>query len=227
MDSSSARSALHSATARVENGLTAVLTSPVSPAVAAVVAVGCLVTGRHLDGAAALMTAAGLTGTWASEQLGRRQDARDRLAGDAPASGPVPPPPALTGPLTGPDGRPMSIPQQRTVPGAVTATPGGPGGRLFLRPGLNGPTTPTRTPEELPVSRWTLTACHIDVDVWGWELEGDAYGCHPTFDEADADADITAALDWAEGVIDRGRLVWLHSKVEGFDRWQAAAIDPR
>ncbi|MEV6679476.1 hypothetical protein AB0N09_21865 [Streptomyces erythrochromogenes] len=226
----SARAALRTAGARVEDGLTAVLTSPVSPAVAAVVAVGCLVTGRHLDGAAALMTAAGLTGTWASERLGRRQDARDatQAAVQDTARPALPaPPPAVTGPLTGPDGRPVSIPTQRRT-AAVTTTPGGPGGRLFLRPGLNGPTAPTtRTPEELPVSRWTLTACHIDVDVWGWELEGDAYDTHDTFDPADADADITAALDWAEGVIGRGRLVWLHSTVEGFDRWQAAALDPR
>ncbi|MFJ3635895.1 hypothetical protein [Streptomyces sp. NPDC090112] len=92
-----------------------------SPAVAAVVAVGCLVTGRHLDAAAALMTAAGLTGTWASERLGRRRDAQDRTTDDTPASGPVPPPPALTGPVTGPDGRPVSIPVQRTGPGVPPA----------------------------------------------------------------------------------------------------------
>ncbi|MFJ6481166.1 hypothetical protein ACIQK6_13730 [Streptomyces sp. NPDC091682] len=219
----SARTALRTAGARVEDGVTVALTSPVSPALAAVVAVGCMVTGRHLDGAAALMTAAGLTGTWASERLGRRRDAQDRPAGGFPASGAVPLPRALTGPLRGPDGRPVSIPQQRTVPGPVTATPGGPGGRLFLRPALNGP-TPT-TPEEPPVSRWTLTACHIDVDTWGWELEGDAYGCHTTFDEADADADISAALHWAEGVIGRGLLPWVHTRVEGFDRWDASAPD--
>ncbi|WP_329103253.1 hypothetical protein [Streptomyces sp. NBC_01439] len=118
----SARTALHTATARVEDGLTSVLTSPVSPAVAAVVAVGCLVTGRHLDGAAALMTAAGLTGTWASEWLGRRQDAQDAAQDVAPAVRPVPPPPALTGPLTGPDGEPVSIPQQRNRAADPTAS---------------------------------------------------------------------------------------------------------
>ncbi|MFD9523553.1 hypothetical protein [Streptomyces sp. NPDC059979] len=224
MDTSSARTALHTATARVENGFTAVLTSPVSPAVAAVVAVGCLVTGRHLDGAAALMTAAGLTGTWASERLGRRHDARDAAKAPAPPAGFIPSPRPVTGPLTGPDGRPVSIPQQRG-PVAVTSTPGGPNGRLFLRPGLNGRGS-TPTTEEAPV-RWTLTACHIDVDVWGWELEGDAYGCHETFDPADSNADITAALNWAEGVIGRGLLAWVHSQVEGFDRWQAAAPDAR
>ncbi|MEV7442004.1 hypothetical protein AB0O22_12730 [Streptomyces sp. NPDC091204] len=114
-----------SAVARVERAVTAVLVSPVSPAVAAVVAVGCLVTGRHLDGAAALMTAAGLTGTWASERLGRRQDARDaedRPADGAPDSGPVPPPPPLTGPLLGPDGRPVSIPVQRNRAADPTAS---------------------------------------------------------------------------------------------------------
>ncbi|MFE9793556.1 hypothetical protein ACFYRL_17660 [Streptomyces goshikiensis] len=224
MDSSSARSAIHSATARVENGLTAVLTSPVSPAVAAVVAVGCLVTGRHLDGAAALMTAAGLTATWASERLGRRQDAQDAAKAPAPPAAFIPSPRPVTGPLTGPDGRPVSIPQQRD-PGAVMTTPGGPSGRLFLRPCLHGRGAAT-TPEEAPM-RWTLTACHIDIDVWGWELEGDAYGCHETFDQADANADITAALDWAEGVIGRGPLAWVHSQVEGFDRWQAGAPNPR
>ncbi|MCX4525281.1 hypothetical protein OG982_06180 [Streptomyces sp. NBC_01551] len=218
------RAALRTATARVENGLTAALTSPVPPAVAAVIAVGCLATGRHLDGAAALMTAAGLTGTWASERLGRRQDARDAAKAPAPTSGSVPSPPPLTGPLTGPGGRPVSIPQQRRT-AAVSTTPGGPNGRLFLRPGLNGPGNAT-TPEEAPV-RWTLTACHIDIDVWGWELEGDHYDTHDTFDPADSNADITAALDWAEGVIGRGPLAWVHSQVEGFDRWQAGAPDPR
>ncbi|MFD5489492.1 hypothetical protein ACFWIV_28960 [Streptomyces virginiae] len=223
----SARTALRAAGARAEDGLTAALTSPVPPAVAAVVAVGCLVTGRHLDGAAALMTAAGLTGTWASERLGRRRDARDAAKGPALAAVFIPSPRPVTGPLTGPDGRPVSIPQQR-CPGAVTATPGGPGGRLFLRLGLHGPgAAPTTTTlEEAPV-RWTLTACHIDVDVWGWELEGDHYDTHDTFDPADSNADITAALDWAEGVIGRGRLAWVHSQVEGFDRWQAGAPDPR
>ncbi|MGW2582593.1 hypothetical protein ACWCYZ_14880 [Streptomyces virginiae] len=215
------RAALRTFTARVEDGFTAVLISPVSPAVAAVVAVGCLVTGRHLDGAAALMTAAGLTGTWASDRLGRR---RDTAKAPAPPAGFIPSPRPVTGPLTGPDGRPVSIPQQRRT-GAITATPGGPGGRLFLRPGLTGPGAAT-TPEEAPVC-WTLTACHIDVEVWGWELEGDAYGCHETFDQADANADITAALDWAEGVIGSGPLAWVHSRVEGFDRWQAGAPDPR
>lgn len=224
MDSSSARRALHSATDRVENGLTTVLTSPVSPAVTAAAAVWCLATGQPLDGAAALMTTAGLTATWASEYLGRRHDAQDHPADAAPAFGLIPSPRALTGPATGPDGRPVSIPQQRRT-AAVTATPGGPGGRLFLRPGLNGPGS-TPNPKEAPV-RWTLTACHIDVDVWGWELEGDHYGTHDTFDPADANADITGALDWAEGVIGRGALAWVHSQVEGFDRWQAAAPDPR
>ncbi|MFD6911788.1 hypothetical protein [Streptomyces virginiae] len=230
MDSSSARSALHTATARVENGFTSVLTSPISPAVAAVVAVGCLVTGRHLDGAAALMTAAGLTGTWASERLGRRQDARDRVQEVAPAAGPVPPLPAITGPVTGPDGARVSVPQQRTGPGtppALTTTPGGPGGRLFLRPGLNGPTASTTSPEEPPVSRWTLTACHIDVDRWGWELEGDAYGTHDPFHPEDTNRDVEAAMTWAEVLAGRGRLLWIHSKAAGFDRWQATTPDPR
>ncbi|WP_371592576.1 hypothetical protein [Streptomyces virginiae] len=116
------RAALRTATARVEDGLTAALTSPVPPAVAVIVAVGCLATGRHLDGAAALMTAAGLTGTWVSERLGRRQDAKDAVQDEAPAPGPVPPPPALAGPLAGPDGEPVSIPQQRNRAADPTAS---------------------------------------------------------------------------------------------------------
>ncbi|MFD0723765.1 hypothetical protein [Streptomyces globosus] len=74
---------------------------------------------------------------------------------------------------------------------------------------------------------WTLTACHIDLDAWGWELEGDAYAAHGTFDAEDTNADTSAALDWAEDVIGRGHLAWMHTRRAGFDRWEATAPDRR
>ncbi|MFJ3728654.1 hypothetical protein ACIPYQ_39645 [Streptomyces sp. NPDC090045] len=97
-----------------------------------------------------------------------------------------------------------------------------PGGRPTVRPALTGPTD---TPEE-PSVRWTMTACHIDVDVWGWELEGDHYATHDEFHPDDFDRDVEAAKTWAEGIIG-GPQLWIHTRVEGFDRWHATAPDPR
>ncbi|WP_405425599.1 hypothetical protein [Streptomyces erythrochromogenes] len=220
------RTGLQNAGARTETAITDTLTSPVTAAFTGVVAGWTYLSGSPWHGTALLMTAVGLTATCAAARLGG--DRRDDQDGpDASARASVlllPAPRAATEPLRGPDGKPVAIPQQRTG-AAVTATPGGPGGRLFLRPGLAGPTTSITTPEA-PM-RWTLTACHVDIDTFGWELEGDHYGTHATFNAADADADITAALDWAEGVIEAGPLAWVHSRVEGFDRWQAAAPDAR
>ncbi|MFG2623216.1 hypothetical protein ACGFXC_36980 [Streptomyces sp. NPDC048507] len=219
------RTGLQSAGARTETAVTDTLTSPVTAAFTGVVAGWTYLSGSPWHGTALLMTAVGLTATCAAARLGGdREDDQDGPEAPAGPAVLLPAPRTATEPLRGPDGERVTVPQQRTGP-ALTATPGGPGGRLFLRPGLTGPTpTPTPTPEALV--RWTLTACHIDVDVWGWELEGDHYATHDTFNPADADADITAALDWAEGVIGVSRLAWVHSQVEGFDRWQATAPDP-
>ncbi|MEU5069129.1 hypothetical protein AB0G95_34380 [Streptomyces virginiae] len=170
------RAGLHAATARTEDAVTDTLTSPVTAAVVGVIAGWAFLAGDHREGAAALLTAVGLTATCAAARLG---DQHDR-----------PTPPRTSG------GRP-----------ALTA--------------------PTETQEDPPVSRWTLTACHIDVDVWGWELEGDHYDTHGEFHPDDFARDVEAARTWAEVVIGRGRLLWLHSQVEGFDRWQATAPDPR
>ncbi|MCM1943676.1 hypothetical protein NC239_36415 [Streptomyces sp. G3] len=78
--------------------------------------------------------------------------------------------------------------------------------------------------------RFKLVPGHIDVDVPGWELTGDrASGeriveCHELFHPHDDNADIEAALTWADRIIGT-RQVWTHARERGFDRWEAGARD--
>ncbi|WKK27830.1 hypothetical protein QZH56_36885 (plasmid) [Streptomyces olivoreticuli] len=69
----------------------------------------------------------------------------------------------------------------------------------------------------------TLTPAWIDVDVYGWELTGDVADCHETFHADDSNADIEAAMDWAEGIIGT-RQDWRHIRERGFDRWEAGTL---
>ncbi|MFE6274477.1 hypothetical protein ACFVQ9_37485 [Streptomyces goshikiensis] len=76
--------------------------------------------------------------------------------------------------------------------------------------------------------RFTLVPGPIDVDVPGWELTGDrttgehVIECHELFHPHDENADIEAALTWADGIIGT-RQVWTHVRERGFDRWEAGA----
>lgn len=79
------------------------------------------------------------------------------------------------------------------------------------------------TREDPPAPRYTLRPGWIDVDVLGWELDGDVVACHPVFDADDVDRDVEAAATWAEGLIG-ARQEWRHRLVDGFDRWEAGAL---
>lgn len=74
--------------------------------------------------------------------------------------------------------------------------------------------------------RYKLEPGWIDVDVSGWELTGDketgeyVVDCHPTFNARDQNADIEAAMNWADGIIG-ARQDWRHVLERGFDRWEA------
>ncbi|MFG3001899.1 hypothetical protein [Streptomyces sp. NPDC048340] len=71
--------------------------------------------------------------------------------------------------------------------------------------------------------RYKLTPGMIDVDVPGWELEGDdVYGSHEDFVPDDFNRDVEAAMEWAEGIIG-SRQEWRHVREDGFDRWEAGA----
>lgn len=76
--------------------------------------------------------------------------------------------------------------------------------------------------------RFKLVPGPIDVDVPGWELTGDRPSgehiieCHELFHPTDENADIEAALDWADGIIGT-RQEWKHIRERGFDRWEAGA----
>lgn len=75
-------------------------------------------------------------------------------------------------------------------------------------------------------SRFKLEPGWIDVDVSGWELsgvlaDGQSIGdTHEVFRSDSTDADIEAAMEWAEGVIG-SRQNWRHVRERGFDRWEA------
>ncbi|MFE2850598.1 hypothetical protein ACFXJO_05620 [Streptomyces lavendulae] len=75
-------------------------------------------------------------------------------------------------------------------------------------------------------ARFKLVPGPIDVDVFGWELTGDRetgeslIECHESFHPADENADIEAALDWADRIIGT-RQNWIHTLVRGFDQWEA------
>ncbi|GGO98273.1 hypothetical protein [Wenjunlia tyrosinilytica] len=77
--------------------------------------------------------------------------------------------------------------------------------------------------------RFKLVPGPIDVDVPGWELTGDRVTgeriveCHELFHPRDENADIEAALTWADGIIG-ARQVWTHVRERGFDRWEAGSL---
>ena len=76
--------------------------------------------------------------------------------------------------------------------------------------------------------RYKLVPGPIDVDVFGWELTGYRttgeyiVECHELFHQHDDNADIEAALDWADGIIG-ARQTWFHIRERGFDRWEAGS----
>ena len=78
--------------------------------------------------------------------------------------------------------------------------------------------------------RYKLVPGPIDPDVPGWELTGDKETgeyiteCHETFRPDDQDADIEAALTWAEQIIGAAQK-WVHVRERGFDRWEAGTRD--
>lgn len=77
--------------------------------------------------------------------------------------------------------------------------------------------------------RFKLEPGWIDVDVSGWELTGNRESgesiveCHELFHPADSNADVEAAMDWAEGIIG-ARQDWRHVRERGFDRWEAGTL---
>ncbi|MFI9005507.1 hypothetical protein [Streptomyces sp. NPDC053541] len=84
----------------------------------------------------------------------------------------------------------------------------------------------TATPAARPFPRFTLEPGWVDVDVPGWELKGDKTTgerlgeCHEPFHPHDDNADIEAALSWADGLIGTPQ-TWFHVRERGFDRWEA------
>lgn len=80
----------------------------------------------------------------------------------------------------------------------------------------------------MPYPRFKLVPGPIDVDVFGWELAGDRetgealIECHELFHPSDGNADIEAALDWADRIIGT-RQDWTHTRVRGFDQWEAGS----
>jgi hypothetical protein len=68
-----------------------------------------------------------------------------------------------------------------------------------------------------------LTPQMIDVDVPGWELEGEVRTCHETFSESPKQ-DAAKAKIWANQKIGR-RLVWREVVERGFTHYEANALD--
>ena len=68
-----------------------------------------------------------------------------------------------------------------------------------------------------------LTPQMIDVDLPGWELEGEVRDCHEAFSESPAQ-DLAKAKTWANGRIGR-RLVWREVVERGFKHYEANAQD--
>src|SRR5690606_20309469 len=66
-----------------------------------------------------------------------------------------------------------------------------------------------------PFPRFNLEPGWVDVDVPGWELKGDKESgeylsdCHETFRPDDSNADVEAAMEWAEQLIG-ARQEWTH-----------------
>ncbi|MGW2456773.1 hypothetical protein ACWCTA_36420 [Streptomyces sp. NPDC001704] len=106
---------------------------------------------------------------------------------------------------------------------------GRPAGRVTsLRELVTAPPAPALAPRPFP--RFTLEPGWVDVDVPGWELKGDKESgeylsdCHETFRPDDSNADIEAAMEWAEQLIG-ARQEWTHVRERGFDRWEAGTRD--
>lgn len=68
-----------------------------------------------------------------------------------------------------------------------------------------------------------LTPGMVDVDVPGWELEGEVRDCHEQFSESTRQ-DLAKAKAWANQKIGR-RLVWHEVKERGFTHYEANALD--
>jgi hypothetical protein len=68
-----------------------------------------------------------------------------------------------------------------------------------------------------------LTPQMIDVDVPGWELEGEVRDCHEQFSES-LKQDEAKAKAWANQRIGR-RLVWRKVVERGFTHYEANALD--
>ena len=68
-----------------------------------------------------------------------------------------------------------------------------------------------------------LTSMMIDVDVPGWELEGEVRDCHEVFSES-PERDLEKAKRWANQRIGR-RLVWRRVTERGFEHYEANALD--
>ncbi|MFE9484617.1 hypothetical protein ACFYNM_39315 [Streptomyces spororaveus] len=87
-------------------------------------------------------------------------------------------------------------------------------------------TSDTNKGDLMAYPRFTLEPRWIDVDVTGWELTGETEAgdhvaeCHELFHADDDNADIEAAMGWAEDIIGT-RQDWLHVRERGFDRWEA------
>lgn len=82
----------------------------------------------------------------------------------------------------------------------------------------------------MPYPRYKLEPGWIDVDISGWELTGDKetgehlIKCHEVFNSRNENADIEAAMEWAEQIIG-SRQNWRHIRERGFDRWEAGTRD--
>lgn len=68
-----------------------------------------------------------------------------------------------------------------------------------------------------------LTPTMIDVDVPGWELEGEVRDCHEQFSDSTA-RDLAKAKTWANQLIGR-RLVWTKAVERGFEHYESNAAD--
>lgn len=68
-----------------------------------------------------------------------------------------------------------------------------------------------------------LTPQMIDVDVPGWELEGEVRDCHEEFSDSPKQ-DEAKAKAWANQKIGR-RLVWRKVVERGFTHYEAKALD--
>jgi hypothetical protein len=68
--------------------------------------------------------------------------------------------------------------------------------------------------------RWyKLTPMWVDVDVPGWELEGDKRDCHEQFSEV-PERDAMLAKRWANQVIGH-RHTWRRVEERGFEHYEA------